>query len=143
MHRTASASTWRLLDIIDERIETASCSTCSDSSSISTSSESSESDRSPQIWRSWGQLPHSTAVQALPRSHTDPGEVEDARVCAAKDEALDVHSIFEEELLIRPPWTPPPSPSTKSGAALSNDPELESQLVVPGHEGRRLVYCNF
>jgi hypothetical protein len=127
-----------MLDIVDERIETATCSTCSGSTFSTTSSESDDSDYLPQIAQLRGQLKHSAAVQALPQSHTDPAEGEGAkaRASASMDEAMGSYSIFEENIVVRPPWTPPPSPSIAS-VLVSDAP---TQLMVPDIEGRRSVY---
>ncbi|KAK0623652.1 hypothetical protein B0T14DRAFT_186834 [Immersiella caudata] len=132
LQRSASASTWRMLGIVDERIETATCSTCSSSTFDTTSDESDDSDHMPQIAQPRGQLTHSAAVQTLPRSHTDPAEAPSPTTCAATDDGAAGYSIFEENLFVRPPWTPPPSPSIATMLA-SGAPE---HFVVPGREGR-------
>ncbi|KAK4447058.1 hypothetical protein QBC34DRAFT_440324 [Podospora aff. communis PSN243] len=130
LQRTASVSTQRMLGIVDERIETATCSTCTGSSFSTTSSESDDSDYLPQIAQSRGQLKHSAAVQALPRSHTDPAETDAER--PRERTPVDGHSIFEQNILVRPPWTP--STSTSTASALTSG--APTQLLVPGIEGR-------
>jgi len=134
LKRMSSTPTWKLMDIVDGRLETATASTSSESS---LSSDSSDSDLPcGEQPRRRGRLPRSPASSNLLVSFVDPNNIEGNDESLSGDAPLRVPSLFDDEILIRPPWTPPPSPAPAHVAAPA---KAAFEVAALCYEGRRSV----
>lgn len=125
---------WRLMDVIDEHLESAAPTDSTDSLS---SSESTSSDESDDTHAYRGHLPQTIPVQPIfdPEDETHQPNVEgiiDVNGNSPTD------SIFEAELLIRPPWTPPPTPELGYESVYAHEPTpVDFAQEPPSYNGRR------
>lgn len=125
---------WRLMDVIDEHLESAAPTDSTDSSTTIESSSSDESDDT-HVYR--GHLPQTIPVQPLfgPEDGTHPSDVEDNADVTGNSST---NSIFEAELLVRPPWTPPPTPELGYEAVYAHEPTpVDFAHEPPSYNGRR------
>ena len=129
------------MDIVGNNLEAATSTSSSDSS---TSSNPSSGDRPTKLQGQRGSLPRSTPLQVLHNQQIDQDGDDSIQMPAVADDSL--ASANQNEVLIRSPWTPPPTPglgfsSVFAGVSAAVD-ELEALgagLGLPTYNGRRSV----
>ena len=127
--------------MVDEQLESSNVSECSEASD-------SDETTTPQ-----GNLQRSTLFPDLRfglgrntfgDGHT--GRVDwrgDGHIDQAEEPPKHAYSIFEDEVLVRPPWTPPPTPPVGLETVLEKQKRVHFGSMSPSYGGRRWVYLRF